>query len=142
MKSGDIPISKLKSNKASGIDEIENESLKNLPNTVFDGITSLFNIILNTGLVPTDWGIRVIKPLYKNKGSPNDLDNYRGITLISCVGKLFTVVVNGRLTSYLESTGTMGDKQAGFGAGRSTSLVSFQVENPVGILQSLRGVGE
>ena len=29
-------------------------------------------------------------PLYKNKGSVNDPDNYRGITLLSCLSKLFT----------------------------------------------------
>ena len=38
-----------------------------------------------------------IIPLYKNKGSRMDPDNYRGITLLSCVGKLFTAAINERL---------------------------------------------
>ena len=59
-------------------------------------------------------------PLFKNKGSPNDPDNYRGITLLSCIGKLFTAAINLRLTNYVEQTGAIGDEQAGFRAGYST----------------------
>ena len=59
-------------------------------------------------------------PLYKNKGSLNDPDNYRGITLLSCVGKLFTAVLNGRVTKYLDAVGGIGDEQAGFRQGHST----------------------
>ena len=51
-------------------------------------IVDIFNLILETGIVPTDWAIGIIQPLYKNKGSINSPDNYRGITLLSCIGKL------------------------------------------------------
>ena len=76
-------ISKLKSNKACGIDFIRNEFLKNCPSEMIEIITLLFNIILQTGIIPTDWCVGLIMPLYKNKGSPNDPDNYRGIKLLS-----------------------------------------------------------
>ena len=59
-------------------------------------------------------------PLYKNKGERSDPDNYRGITLLSCMGKLFTALLNYRLTKYLDATGTIGDEQAGFRHGYST----------------------
>ena len=59
-------------------------------------------------------------PLYKDKGSLNDPDNYRGITLLSCVGKLFTAVLNDRVTKYLDAVGGIGDEQAGFRQGHST----------------------
>ena len=59
-------------------------------------------------------------PLYKNKGSLNDQDNYRGITLLSCVGKLSTAVLNDRVTKYLDVVGGIGDEQAGFRLGHST----------------------
>ena len=68
-------------------------------------------------------------PLYKNKGSIDDPDNYRGITLLSCVGKLFTAVLNERLTMFLESTGTIGDEQAGFRAGFPTMDYIFVLRN-------------
>ena len=114
-------ISKLKTNKACGIDSIRDEFLKYCPLDMIEIITLLFNIILKSGIIPTDWCIGMIMPLYKNKGSPNDPDNFRGITLLSCIGKLFTAAINFRLTNYLEQTGTIGDEQAGFRAGYSTT---------------------
>lgn len=76
--------------------------------------TNLFNIILETGHVPDDWCIGIIQPIYKNKGSKENPDNYRGISLLSCFGKLFTAVINCRLTKFLENRGMLGEEQAGF----------------------------
>ena len=56
----------------------------------------------------------------KDSSPSDDPDNYRGITLLSCVGKLFTAVVNQRLTLYFEGKGLIGDEQAGFRSGHST----------------------
>ena len=56
---------------------------------MYIAITQLFNMALNTGIVPTDWCIGLICSIYKNKGQRNDPDNYRGITLLSCISKLF-----------------------------------------------------
>ena len=46
----------------------------------------LFNIVLNTGHIPDNWTIGIIKPIIKNKSSKND--NYSGITLLSYLGKM------------------------------------------------------
>ena len=43
----------------------------------------------------------MIKPIYKNKGDPMNPENYRPITLVSCLGKLFTAVLNERLNMFL-----------------------------------------
>ena len=79
-----------------------------------------FNIVLNSGIIPEEWCIGVIIPIYKNKGADTDPDNYRGITLLSCVGKLFTALLNQRLTDYMDAVGGLGDEQAGFRHGYST----------------------
>jgi hypothetical protein len=113
-------IKKLKCNKACGIDSIINEYLKNCPISVVNLVVNMFNLVLESGVVPTDWCIGIIQPLYKKKGSPNDPDNYRGITLLSCVGKLFTACLNERLATFLECAGILGEEQAGFRAGYST----------------------
>ena len=83
-------IQKLKNNKAVGIDNILNEFIKASTFKLIAAITKLFNIVLDSGTIPKEWGIGVLVPLFKNKGSANDPDNYRGITLLSCFGKLFT----------------------------------------------------
>ena len=85
-----------------------------------NAIVSLFNIVLKSGTVPTDWCTGIIIPLFKNKGSVDDVNNYRGITLLSVLGKLFTSALNSRLTTYLEGISALGEDQAGFREGYST----------------------
>ena len=88
----------------------------------------LFNVISNTGIIPEAWSKGTILPIYKNKGDINDLDNYRGITILSCFGKLFTAVFNQRLNSYLESTGLLIEEQAGFRKHYSTADHIFSLK--------------
>ena len=57
----------------------------------------IFNLIFETGFLPDIWLIRSIKPIYKNKGNPLDPKNFRPITILSCLGKLFTAILNERL---------------------------------------------
>ena len=87
-------ITDLRNGKACGLDHLRNEFLKSLPDDNISVITRLFNVVLMTGLVPEAWCIGAIVPLYKGKGPKDDLDNYRGITLLSCLGKLFTSLIN------------------------------------------------
>ena len=70
--------------------------------------------------LPECWCIGAIVPIHK-KGSLNDPDNYRPITLLSCLGKIFTSIINARLNLYLECAGYIGDEQAGFRRSHSTS---------------------
>ena len=95
-------IKRLKNGKAHGEDMIINEFFKFSTKPLLSIIVKLFNVVLESGIVPMDWTIGLICPLYKKKGNPSDPNNYRGITLLSCLGKLFTAVLNERLTSYLE----------------------------------------
>ena len=62
----------------------------------------------------------MIKPIYKQKGSCDDPNNYRDITVLSCFGKLFTSVINNRLLEYFDENSTTGPEQAGFRSGHST----------------------
>ena len=73
--------------KSSGHDKIVNEMLKSSNDMMISAYVKLFNIILNTGHIPCNWTIGIIKPIFKNKGGKND--NYRGITLLLSLGKLF-----------------------------------------------------
>ena len=80
----------------------------------------LFNHVYTHGIVPDSWTIGIIKPIYKKKGSARDPDNYRPITILSCMGKLFTAVLNSRLTEYINDESIIGEDQLGFRAGYST----------------------
>ena len=62
----------------------------------------LFIEVLTSGHVPDSWAIGKIVLIFKNKGDNTDPSNYRGITLLSCLGKAFTTIVNNRLTSVVD----------------------------------------
>ena len=68
------------------------------------------------------WCIGMICPIYIKSGARDDPDNYRGIALLSCLGKLFTCCLNTRLYNYMyiEHMQILGNEQAGFRTGYST----------------------
>lgn len=77
--------------------------------------------VFDSGLVPEEWLVGIIKPLYKNKGDRTSPENYRPITLLSCLDKLFTSILNKRLQLYSEEIELIHNNQAGFRKGYSTS---------------------
>ena len=127
-------INKLKNNKASGIDLIVHEHLKALSHIISPILENLFNLVLDTGLVPECWTLGMIKPIYKNKGSERDPSNYRPITLISCVGKLFTTILNNRIQTYVEDERLLNRCQSGFRKGQSTIDNIFVLHNLIEIV--------
>ena len=113
-------VNKLKNNKAVGIDRILNEFIKCSIDIMIPLYVKLFNKILDSGEIPEDWLVGLIIPIYKNKGSKEEANNYRGITLLSCLGKLFTSILNDRLTEFCENNAILNESQAGFRKGYST----------------------
>ena len=83
-------INKLKSGKAAGIDKIIAELLKNLDDDTVIILVNIFNKIFDSGEFPEEWALGIIVILFKG-GERDDLNNYRGITLLSVVGKLLVV---------------------------------------------------
>lgn len=112
-------INHLKLRKAAGPDGILNEMLKSSESVIITYIVKLFNTIFSTGLYPKEWTKAIIIPLHK-KGPTNAPDNFRGISLLSTLSKVFTAVLNSRLASWSESNDVIDESQAGFRKGRST----------------------
>ena len=112
-------IGQLKTNKSGGPDKIINEFFIHGKNIFTPILCNLFNKIYETGHFPEIWSEGYVIPLHK-KGNTNDVENYRGITLLSTLGKLFTRVLNNRLGEWAESYGVLIEAQAGFRPGMST----------------------
>ena len=113
-------VKHLHSGKLPGLDGISNELIKNASVVIGPLMCWLFNKILQSGSFPISWGRALIVPLYKKKGSVNDLSNYRGIALLSCVSKVLTKILNNRLTNWAEDNDKMYEVQGRVTKGKST----------------------
>ena len=65
-------------------------------------VTYMFNDFLAHGCVLDDWKTACITPLYKGKGNKNEFGNYRPISVISHISKIFEKCVHLQLLTYLE----------------------------------------
>ena len=128
-----LRVKELKNGKACGTDDILNEFIKSTFNEMKLVYVDLFNRILNTGQIPESWTIGMIMPIYKNKGDKADFDNYRGITILSCLGKLFTSVINDRLDRYANEVNLINENQTGFRKNYSTLDHIFLLHNIIDI---------
>ncbi|MCG8033764.1 MAG: reverse transcriptase family protein [Candidatus Thiodiazotropha taylori] len=116
-----LAIRGLKSGKAAGHDEIINEYINSTAPTLLPLYMKLFNTIFDSGILPESWLEGKICPIYKNKGAQSDPENYRPITVLSCLSKLFTSILNNRLTHFLDAFDLLNENQAGFRKGYSTT---------------------
>ena len=118
----DIPITatevrkankQIKSNKSGGPDKVMNELFIHGVHAYISYLTKLFNKIFILGYFPEKWADGYIVPVHK-KGSIDHVQNYRGITLLSCFGKLFSRVINNRLNEWAETYYVYIEAEAGF----------------------------
>ena len=123
-KAGD----RLKQGKAHGMDIICNEMIVPLIDHHPKLILTLFNKILKSGEVIPNWITGLIVPIHRD-GSKMDPGNYRGITLMSCFGKLFLSILNARLMAYAIENNILSINQLGFVPGNRTSDAHIIINN-------------
>ena len=110
----------LKPNKSSGCDLISNEMILSLVEIHPDLLVNLFNRIFSTNTKIQEWTIAAITPIFKS-GVKTDPNNYRGISLLSCLGKLFSAILNQGLIRYAVDNNILKREQLGFLPGNRTS---------------------
>ena len=130
-------LKSLKLGKAPGIDGISNEFYKLLSNHLIEPLTTLFNYIFEKGVYPDRWSEGIIQPLHK-KGGHNEPDNYRKLTLMACMGKIFESIINKRLIFQSEATDNNDPYQFGFSKGFRTSDNVFILDTLISYHRSKR----
>ena len=114
-------IAGAKNNKAPGLDGWRSELLKIVDNDeiICKGIASTFDDVISGGHVPVDWQRARIVPIPKS-GNPEDVKNWRGITLLCVVYKIFAALLARRIVAVLQRNEMMASEQFGFTQGKST----------------------
>ena len=106
-------INQLRLGKSGGPDNVLNEFFRYGTDVLMPYLCKLFNTVFDKGYFPEKWTDGFIVPLHK-KGSKAEVENYRGITLLSTFGKLFTRILNNRLNEWAETYHVYTEAQAGF----------------------------
>ena len=111
-----VPLYNARARKAPGPDEIPSEVLRN--DNCIDILFRIIKYCFDDGRVPNDWTKGIINHIFKG-GEPSDPLNYMPITLLSVPCKIYTNILNRRLTQWLENNNILYDGQNGFRKGRS-----------------------
>ena len=95
--------------------------------TILPFLVVLFNNILNSNNYPQNWCNGVITPIHKT-GETNNPDNFRGITINSCLSKLFNLLITRHLTTFANDKKLLYYNQLGFRKGFRTSDQLFTIK--------------
>ena len=120
-------VREMKPGRAPGLDGCAVECLKQGGMALMEWLERVFNLCLNEGVVPADWRSACIVPLYKGKGDKAVCSNYRGISLLSVVGKVYAKIIIERIRNGTD--GVIGEEQCGFRRGRGCVDQIFTVRN-------------
>jgi hypothetical protein len=91
-------------------------------------LSRLFTSVFATSRVPESWKTAIMTPLYK-KHDPTNPDNYRPIVVGVPMVRFFAIILDNRMSSYLESQCLRAEAQAGFRARRSVSHNLFALQH-------------
>ena len=124
MKKSDVKecINLLPNKKCEGFDRIPVCVLKDSKNLLLDPLSCLFDKIYTTGLIPEQWKVSKIIPIFK-KGNKHEIENYRPIANLCSASKIFEKLILKQI-HYLESTNKLdltGKQQHGFKKTKSTA---------------------
>lgn len=116
--------------KGPGPDGVPPSLVKELFKELTEPLFWLYNLSLTTRKFPMEWKKSFLIPIYKS-GKKSDIENYRGVAIISCIPKLFESIVNEKM--FYQVKHLISDSQHGFFKGRSTAtnliqFVSFTLE--------------
>ena len=110
--------------KASSPDCIPVVVLKNCEPELSYILAELFNKCLKESCFPDCWKVSSVVPVFKNVGERSTAKNYRPVSLLSVVSKVFEKLVNNKIVDHLENCGLFSDFQYGFRSSDDTTLYS------------------
>ena len=106
-------LNKLSQSKSTGLDKISARLIRECADLICIPICAIFNRSLITGVFPDEWKCAKVTPLFK-QGSSNDMNNYRPISVISVVAKVFERITYDQLYNYLSQHDIFSKNQSGF----------------------------
>ena len=125
-------IGRLHPKKASGYDGVSTEHIKYAGRSLVKVLTMLYNVIGSREYIPVNFRRGVQVPLYKGKNTCTlDMNNYRGITLLTNFNKIFEILIWNRLEKWWERTGIISKLQGACRKGQSCVHTAYLLQETV-----------
>ena len=113
-------------NKKSSINSVPAKLLKYLAPSISHFIANIFNHSFHSGQYPDCLKIARVVPIYKG-GAKDDPKNYRPVSILTNINKVFEKLIHKRINSFLEQNNIISYAQYGFCRGKSTSHATYEV---------------
>ena len=114
--------------RATGLDQISNKVLKLAAPIIYRQLTDLFNLSVRSGVFPVDWKLAEVSPIYKT-GERIDPNNYRPISVLSTIARIFEKVMYEQFYDYLSRKNILDPRQSGFRSLHSTVTALLDLTN-------------
>ena len=112
-------LNKLSKSKATGLDNISAKLIRECADLISIPLCNIFNKSLSSGSFPDDWRCARVTPLFK-QGERTDVNNYRPISVISVIAKVFWRIMYNQLYGFLANEEIITNQQSGFRSLHST----------------------
>ncbi len=113
-------INELKVDCGPGPEGIETKFIKLAANILMYPLCDLFNLSLSTCALHSAWKCDIVTPLHKG-GDPHDINNYRPISFINSIAKIFEKIIFNQLSRYILDYNILSPCQSGFRPSFSTA---------------------
>ena len=123
----EILIRKMKAKRSFSHDYMSNFALKAVRQPLLKPLAHIISLSLKLGHVPKDWKKAKLIPIYKNKGEKDEMNNYRGISILPTFSKLVERIVANRVYKHFSDNNLFYENQYGFrkGMGCESLLLKF-----------------
>ena len=107
-------IDNLSTTSGPGITGISSKIIKAASAKLVPFITELFNECIQKNTIPNEWKTAVVTPIYKKKGDQCDINNYRGISVLPPLAKIFEKILASQIIDHLNKNNLLFNGQHGF----------------------------
>lgn len=123
-------IHSLKDNCALGWDGISTSIIKATRKVLTPILCHIFNLSFTTGVFPQIFKKALVHPIFKS-GDRDSVSNYRPISVLTVMSKVFEKIINKRLVQFLNQNKILSENQFGFRSGRSTDEAVLKLSETV-----------
>ena len=119
-------LPKLTPSHSCGHDNLSAITLKCIANEIYECLTFIINQSITTGKFPDKLKVAKVVPIFK-KNDQSDIKNYRPISVLPTISKLFENVMQTQLMEYFTSHNLLASQQYGFRSNSSTELAALEL---------------